>query len=86
MKTQCLKGRILAATRGETHPGKQQEPIKGTSAAGATLSQRGNLREKLTSHPSFSLLTTTASGGRNSPLVYLVGSTPLAKPPSTSTP
>ena len=29
MKTQCLKGRILAATRGETHPGKQQEPIKG---------------------------------------------------------
>ena len=50
VKTQCLKGRILAATRGETHPGKQQEPIKGTSAAGATLSQRGNLREKLTSH------------------------------------
>ena len=68
MKTQCLKGRILAATRGDTHPGTQQEPDKGAQCNLGDPFSEGNLREKFTSHPSFSLLTSTVSGGRNSPL------------------
>ena len=41
VKTQCLKGRNLAATRGETHPGKQQPkrvPVQLLPEGGTHLS------------------------------------------------
>ena len=45
VKTQCLKGRILAATRGDTHPGTQQEPDKGAQCNLGDPFSEGNLRE-----------------------------------------